>query len=175
MSHVSSVCECCLCVYFVCVCVCVCLRVFAHAHTSVLRSDQCFSRHPIMWSVIYVTGCVAGVEGSWPCQTSHMLCWFGSDKQLLCHFQADVELTDAGIGKTTRACETLHSERRACMNWVKLQWTSNRTVRVKQCPQRTEERHSWNWNTVLKADVLQEQPKEKKVYWEKQLWEVWNI
>lgn len=41
----------------------VCERVFAHTHKSVLWSDQCFSRHSIRWSVMYVTGCIAGAEG----------------------------------------------------------------------------------------------------------------
>lgn len=44
----------------------VCVIVFAHTHKSVSWSDQCFSRHSIRWSVMCVTGCVAGegeVEG----------------------------------------------------------------------------------------------------------------
>jgi len=65
MSHVSSVCAClCVCsVVYVCLFTLVYVRVFAHTHKSVLRSDQCFSRHSIRWSVVYITGCVAGAEG----------------------------------------------------------------------------------------------------------------
>lgn len=60
--HTSAQCVwvCSVCVYFS---VCVCVKVFAHAHASVLWSDQCFSRHSIRWSVMYVTGCVAEAEG----------------------------------------------------------------------------------------------------------------
>lgn len=64
MSHVSSVC---VCVCSVCVCAVyfsVCKRVFSHTRKSVLWSDQCFSRHSIRWSVMCVTGCVAGAEGA---------------------------------------------------------------------------------------------------------------